>query len=155
MITKIDGQPIEASSSLLEAVGRHRPGDKLDVTVMRGSSEKVYSVVLKNRQGNTEVVKKSDASGISAALGAEFQTLNQKEARKLDIDGGVKVVQLGHGKLASQTDLREGFIITKVDGKPVKSTEDLSAALNEKQGGVMLEGVYPDRPGTYYYAFGM
>ncbi len=155
VITKIDGQPIEASSSLLEAVGRHRPGDKLDVTVMRGSSEKVYSVVLKNRQGNTEVVKKSDASGISAALGAEFQTLNQKEARKLDIDGGVKVVQLGHGKLASQTDLREGFIITKVDGKPVKSTEDLSAALYEKQGGVMLEGVYPDRPGTYYYAFGM
>ncbi len=65
------------------------------------------------------------------------------------------MVQLGHGKLASQTDLREGFIITKVDGKPVKSTEDLSAALYEKQGGVMLEGVYPDRPGTYYYAFGM
>ena len=155
VITKIDGQPIDASSALLEAIGRHRPGDKLDITVARGSSEKVFGVVLKNKQGNTEVVKKSDVSGIATMLGAELQTLSDKEARKLDIAGGVKVVELGHGKIAGQTDMREGFIVTKVDGKPVKSVEEFTAALSGKQGGVMLEGVYPDRPGTYYYAFGM
>jgi S1-C subfamily serine protease len=155
VITKIDGQPIDASSALLEAVGRHRPGDKLDITVDRSGSEKTFNVVLKNKQGNTEVVKKSDASSITTLLGAELQTLSQKEARKLDISGGVKVVQLGHGKLASQTDLREGFIVTKVDGKPVQSVEDFTAALAGRQGGVMLEGIYPDRPGAYYYAFGM
>lgn len=155
VITKIDGQPIDASSALLEAVGRHRPGDKLDITVDRSGSEKTFNVVLRNKQGNTEVVKKSDASSITTLLGAELQTLSQKEARKLDISGGVKVVQLGHGKLASQTDLREGFIVTKVDGKPVQSVEDFTAALAGRQGGVMLEGIYPDRPGAYYYAFGM
>ncbi|MEI7587782.1 MAG: serine protease, partial [Runella sp.] len=112
-------------------------------------------VILKNKQGNTEVVKKSEASGLTTVLGADFQTLSEKEARKLDLPGGVKVTHLGTGKLSSQTDMRQGFIILKVDGKPVNNVDDFNAALNDKQGGVMLEGVYPDRPGAFYYAFGM
>ncbi|HRI60431.1 MAG TPA: Do family serine endopeptidase [Saprospiraceae bacterium] len=155
VITKIDNQPVDASSDVLEAVGRHRPGDKLDVTVQRNGSEKVFSVTLKNKQGNTDVVKKSEVSGALTALGAEFQTLGEKEAKKLELPGGVKMIHLGNGKLANQTDIHEGFIVTKVDGKPVRSVEELTAALSGKQGGVMLEGVYPDRPGAYYYAFGM
>ena len=155
VITKIDGMPVAAASDVLEKVGRHRPGDKVDITVARGSSEKVFGVVLKNKQGNTEVVKKTDASSVTAILGAEFQTLSGKEASKLDLPGGVKVIQLGRGKLADQTDLRAGFIITKVDGKPVRTAEDLVAQLSDRSGGVMLEGIYPDRPGAYYYAFGM
>ena len=69
--------------------------------------------------------------------------------------GGVQVVQLGKGKIANQTDLEEGFVITKVDGKAVETVESLTGILAGRQGGVMLEGIYPDRPGTFYYAFGM
>lgn len=155
VITKIDGQPVDASSDVLEAVGQHRPGDQLKLTVWRNGSEHDFSVTLKNKQGNTDVVKKSDAVGILSTLGAEFRTLGEKEAKKLEIPAGVVVTQLGEGKLSNQTDMQEGFIITKVDGKPVKSVEDLTAALKGKEGGVMLEGVYPDRPGSYYYAFGV
>lgn len=155
VIIKIDGQPVDASSDVLEAVGSHRPGDKVNLTVWRKGVEKDFTVVLKNKQGNTDVVKKTDAAGMLTALGADFQTLGEKEARKLEIPGGVVVTQIHNGKIANQTDMREGFIITKVDNKPVKSVEDLTAALNGKQGGVMVEGIYPDRPGAYYYAFGV
>jgi Do/DeqQ family serine protease len=155
VITRIDGQAISASADVLEAVGRHRPGDKLDVTIWRKGSEKVYPVTLKNKQGNTETVKKNESTGVLNALGAEFQTLGKQEAKKLGISGGVKVVQLSDGKLSGQTDMHEGFIITRADGKEITSVEDLTAALNGKRGGVMLEGVYGDRPGTFYYAFGM
>jgi S1-C subfamily serine protease len=51
--------------------------------------------------------------------------------------------------------MQEGFIITKVDGKPVNKAEELVKILEGKKGGVMLEGVYQDFPGTYYYAFGI
>ena len=154
VITKIDDQAVDASSDVLEAVGRHRPGDQLKLTVWRNGTEHDFSVTLKNKQGNTDVVKKSDAVGILSTLGAEFRTLGEKEAKRLEIPAGVVVTQLGEGKLSNQTDMQEGFVITKVDGKPVKSVEDLTAALKGKEGGVMLEGVYPDRPGSYYYAFG-
>jgi S1-C subfamily serine protease len=64
-------------------------------------------------------------------------------------------MELGSGKLKRSTDVRQGFIITKVDGKPVSSPESFVSYLERAKGGVMLEGVYEDLPGTYYYAFGM
>lgn len=155
VITKIDGMEVDASSDVLEAVGRHRPGDQLKVIVVRNGAEQEYAVTLKNKQGNTDVVKKSETAGALNALGAEFKTLGEKEAQKLAVPAGVQVIQLGEGKLTNQTDMQEGFVINKVDGKTVKSVEDLTAALKGKQGGVMLEGTYPGRPGAYYYAFGM
>jgi hypothetical protein len=37
----------------------------------------------------------------------------------------------------------------------MRTTEDLVKYLENKKGGVMLEGIYEDYPGTYYYAFGL
>ena len=59
------------------------------------------------------------------------------------------------GKLSQNTDVRSGFIVTKVDGRKIGNSKDFVAALDGKSGGVMLEGIYPDLPGTHYYAFGM
>ena len=61
--------------------------------------------------------------------------------KKLRIDGGVKVVQLYPGILRKETNMREGFIITHIDGKKVKEVADLTDLLENKEGGVMLEGV--------------
>lgn len=47
------------------------------------------------------------------------------------------------------------FIITSVDKQVVKTKEDLLQALEGKKGGVMIEGVYEDLPGTHFYAFGL
>ena len=50
--------------------------------------------------------------------------------------------------------MREGFIITHIDGKRINDIEDVAAVLENKKGGVMLEGVYEDGS-KYYYAFGL
>ncbi len=156
VILKIDDQPVNATPELLEIVAKHRPGDKLKLTVLRSGSERNIDVVLKNRAGNTDKVKKSDVATSLNALGADFETLPKSEARKLDIDGGVKVKSLSIGKLSNQTDIREGFIITRANNKPVSSVEELGNLLQDTKGGVMLEGVYPNNPNRrYYYAFGL
>lgn len=155
VLIKIDETPVLSSSDVLELVGRHRPGDKLHVQVLRGGTERDFTVTLRNREGNTDIVKKTELSGTLALLGADLQTLSDKEARQLDIPGGVKITHLGRGRLSNQTDIETGFVILKVDGQPVKTVEDFTKALSGKEGGVMLEGIYPNRPGTFYYAFGM
>lgn len=156
VIVKIDDQTIASSPQLLEAVGKHRPGDRLKITVLRNGNERNFDVVLKNRSGNTEAVKKSEASSVLNALGAEFETLSKKEAEKLGLNGGVQLKELREGKLSNQTDIHEGFIITRLNNKPVDTADDLSAALQNTQGGVMIEGVYPNAPNRkFYYAFGM
>ena len=59
------------------------------------------------------------------------------------------------GALRKNSNMREGFIITKVDGQPVATVDELVKVLEQKEGGVLLEGVYEDLPGEYYYALGM
>jgi hypothetical protein len=59
------------------------------------------------------------------------------------------------GKIRTQTDMKDGFIITKVDKQPVNSAKDLATLMEKKSGGVMLEGVYEDLPGNYYFAIGL
>lgn len=155
VITKIDGNEIKSSPDLLETVGRHRPGDKLNITVLRGNSEKMIPVVLKNRAGNTDVVKKTDKEEIISMLGADFKALSHQECGKYGIKGGVQVTSIGNGKIADMTNIQEGFIITRVNKQPVASVEEFTKALQGQSGGVMLEGIYPNSPEVFYYAFGI
>ena len=43
----------------------------------------------------------------------------------------------------------------KINNKKVTSVEDLVDLLKNAKDKVMLEGVYEDYPGNYYYAFGL
>jgi serine protease Do len=154
IITAVDGRSVNTAPELQASIGTHRPGDKVELTLDRSGKTQTIVVELKNSSGNTEVVEKMPVATISV-LGAELETIQPEAARKLGIAGGVKVKRLSNGKLKQQTQMREGFIITKVDGKDVSSKEDIDDLLKDKTGGVMVEGVYEDYPGTYFYAFGM
>jgi Do/DeqQ family serine protease len=154
VITEINGVSVNTSPELQEQVSRYHPGDKITVTYVRDKKEKTTSAVLKNKEGNTTYLKKEEVSAIES-LGAEFANLSDKEKKDMGLQGGVKVVKLNEGKLSRSTNMKEGFIITKIDNKQVNTVEDLKQALMNKKGGVMIEGRYPDYPGQYFYAFGL
>ena len=154
VIIEIDGNKVETSPELQQIVAMHRPGDNVIISVDRDGKRKDIEVMLKNREGNTEIVKK-DKVDVLTALGVELETISSKDAKKLDIGGGVLVKKLVAGKIKKQTNMKEGFVITKVDGNLVESVEDIVNILKDKKGGVLIEGRYPDYPGDYYYAFGM
>jgi Do/DeqQ family serine protease len=154
VILEINDREVYNPSELRELVARHKPGDKVELKVDRFGSTKEFTVALSN-PNNTLVSSKSEKyNNILSPLGAEFEDVDKKTAAHLDISGGVRVKKISTGKLR-KTDMREGFIITAVDGKPVKSVDELAKQLENKKGGVMIEGVYEGVPGTYYYAFGM
>ena len=154
VIVAVDDLKVQTSPELQEAIARHRPGDVVHLKINRGGTEKTIAVTLNNRNGSAEMVKKGQKD-ILNTLGADFETLDEKKARTLDLDGGVQVNNLSAGKLRKYTGMREGFIIAKVDGQAVKNVEDLVRLLEKKKGGVLLEGVYEDIPGACYYALGL
>ncbi len=156
VVVKIDETPILSSSALIEYIGRHRPGDKVNVTVNRKGKEVTLPVVLKNRDGKTGTIKPEDRSGF-ASLGLEVEEVDGNVLKKLDINNGVRVKELGSGKLAKYTDIREGFIITKVNEVTVKSVKEFNELLKKKKSGelVILSGTYEDVPREFNYAFRM
>lgn len=154
VVVKIDETPILSSSALIEYIGRHRPGDKVNVTVNRKGKEVTLPVTLKNRDGKTATIKAEDRSGF-ASLGLEVEEVDGNVLKKLDINNGVRVKELGNGKLAKYTDIREGFIITKVNEVTVKSVKEFNELLKKKKPGelVILSGTYEDVPREFNYAF--
>ena len=155
VITKINGITVNSTAQLQEIVGQHSPGEKLDIAYERKGKEHSVATTLKNKEMGTDLLKKSNTVEVNDMLGVQFQEVTSAERRKLNIDGGVKVGKIKEGKISQYTDMKEGFIITRIDRNKVNSVADVNKLLSQKKGGVMIEGVYPDYPGTYYYAFGL
>jgi len=154
IIQLVDNIEINSSPELQGVIARYRPGEKVKIKIDRNGKEKEIAVTLNNREGNTAMIDK-DTRAIIKILGVELERLDSNLASKLEIDGGVKVKKLYTGKIRKFTQMREGFIITKVNGEKVKSKDQLLNLLEKKKGGVMLEGIYEEIPGEYFYAFGM
>lgn len=154
VILEIEESEIKTAPELQEIIARHRPGDKLNLKIARGDKRLNLKVELKNREGDTKFLAKNRKEVLNI-LGAEFEDITEETAKKLDIPGGVRVAKLYAGKLMKHTQIREGFIITKVDDQIVENTENLAKILDKKEGGVLIEGVYEDLPGVHYYAFGL
>lgn len=88
-------------------------------------------------------------------LGMELENLSASEKAILKIPGGVKVTRITNGIISRQTNMQDGFIITRVNRTAVNSKEDFIRELKDKKGGILLEGIYPSVPAVYYYAFGL
>ena len=148
VIISVNKVAVNSTSELLEQVSRYRPGEKIVVGINRDGSEKTYNVTLRNREGNTSLVK-SESKDVMPMLGAKMQVASTEILRKLGIDHGVQVTELGEGLLRN-AGIREGYVITEIDKKPIRNLDDLSKILSNKTGGVLLEGVYPNRVRAYY-----
>lgn len=158
VITHVDDQPVKDSPKLLELIGRKRPGDNAKITVNRYGREMDFDVELHNRQGNTDLVEQSSQEQLLSRLGADLEDMENDEAGGTGYGSGVQVTRLSPGILQRNTDIREGFIITKADNQKVRSKKDLLNILSEaydENRGIMLEGVYPNSSRKHYYAFGL
>lgn len=147
-ITKINGTNVSTSAQLSEQIARLKPGDKVDITYMRGTAEKNVSVILKGKMGS---FTSQDAAAIES-LGAKFQALTKDQAAQLKIAGGVQATNISEdGIIAVQTNMKDGFVITKVGGIPVKTVDELKSALGKQGNNFQIEGVYPGGADVYYY----
>ncbi|MBE0662037.1 MAG: trypsin-like peptidase domain-containing protein [Bacteroidales bacterium] len=152
IILSVNTMHVNSTSELLEIIGVHRPGDEVELLVRRGDKDKVMPVVLRNSEGQTAVVQKQERQVLSI-LGASFEPVSSELKAQLGITNGVQVTKLGKGVL-NDAGVRDGFIITKIDNNLVNTNSDVENLLKEKKGGVLVEGIYPNRMKAYY-GFGM
>ncbi|MEQ8304239.1 MAG: Do family serine endopeptidase [Cyclobacteriaceae bacterium] len=156
VVIELDGIEIKSNTALIEYIGTKRPGDKIVVTVDRQGKLLTMPVVLKNRDGNLSMVKREE-KGAAATLGLQLEEVDSKVLKRLEIKHGVRVSDLGRGKLARYTEMKEGFIITHIDDKAIKSVDDVNEILEKKKEGdlITFAGIYEDFPREYIYAVRM
>ncbi len=136
---------VNSMAELQEQISRYRPGDKVDVTISRDSELQNFSIILRNKNGNTSIVKTMEGE----IYGAQLKKLEERELRKYKIRYGVQVSELTDG-LLKDAGIRTGFIITSINKQGVTNVDEAIAILNNVSGGVFIEGVYPNGKVAYY-----
>ena len=139
VILSIDGVKIDSSARLSEIIGKHRPNDKVKISVKRGDKVKQIEVTLRNRAGKTEPISKDEVV-LAGALGGDFAEVSAKMARQLGIEGGVRVTAVKEGGFLAKARVRPGFVITHINEKAIREVADLDR-IGEKI--TSIDGIYP------------
>lgn len=150
VILEINEVKINSVAELTGQIGRYRPGEKINITIKRANKKKQIDVILRNMHGTTKIIK---ADEYLAILGADFQKLSTSDQRRLGIETGVKVVDLIDDGALKKAGVKEGFVITYIQGKKIAHVDDIKRVIRNIGYGVEIEieGMYPG--GRYIYVY--
>ena len=146
IITAIDGTKTNDASTLTEKIAQRRPNDKVTISYNRNGSDKKVEVRLKNKVGKAEPVT-ADTKDVAEALGGKFSEVGQSLREKLEIRGGVQVTSVARDGLLGRSGVKEGFVITYINDRPVTSIKDLQRM---SDGIESIDGVYPNGRAVRY-----
>ena len=146
IILDIDGVKLEQASTLQEQVAKHRPNDKVKLSVKRDGKVKQMEVTLRNKAGKTELLTREDVDVVEI-LGGKFADAGSKLCRELDIRGGVQVVSIKADGILARARVREGFVITHINDHQVLSLADLQRMTEKVRS---IDGIYPNGRAASY-----
>ena len=146
IITAIDGVKTNDAATLMEKIAKRRPGDKVVLDYTRNGAKKEAVVVLRNKVGKSEPVTR-DMQDVAEILGGKFADAGKKLCEELEIRGGVQVVSVKRDGLLGRSGIREGFVITYINDRPVTSTTALQRMSEKIQ---TIDGVYPNGKAVRY-----
>lgn len=156
VITTIDGIKINSSPDFMGKIGRHRPGDVLQVEFFRSGKKRLANVKLSDsRNGVTRDLANAKAPDtILDEIGMQVRDLNSFEESRLPKDG-VIVYTISENSQIDEINMEENFVITRVNGIPVASVEDFKSELQKSGSSLYLQGYYEEFPGDFAYSLVM
>jgi serine protease Do len=151
LVTGFQGRETESKSVYDELLSYQRPGDKVKITYQRDGKSKEATITLINKEGNTELVRKTYVR--SEELGANFSKLSKVEMQKYAIEHGIKVTEV-RGNMLRRMGIPDDFIFISFNGKPCKDPHELIKMLSQPAGRIQIEGITPDGRKKFYSFYG-
>ena len=151
VITAINNVDVQNFAQLVEQLSKYRPGDKISVTFYRDNKKETKTGTLRNTQGSTQITKKGEFSD----MGCAFMKVTDETKKKLGISNGVSVKGVKNGPF-KDAGVKDGFIITEINGKSVNSVDDVEKIFNsiiksdDEDKVMFLVGLYPNGRKFYY-----
>ncbi|MBR5821653.1 MAG: trypsin-like peptidase domain-containing protein [Alistipes sp.] len=146
VITKVDNTEVNDSAIFLEQIGKRRPGDSIAIELRRGDKIVKTTATLQNRAGETSLLAKESVD-VAKALGAKLKNAPQELCKQLDIRGGVQVSAVTSGGVLERCRVKEGYIITHINDRPVSSLDDLDRLTSKI---TSIDGIYPNGRASSY-----
>jgi serine protease Do len=136
VLLSVEGKKVERSAELPPLVAGVKPGSKANFEVWRDGSKRTLAVTV----GELPPEKVASAGGssdrASGKLGLAVRPLTDAEKKELDGTQGLLVEQASGP--AAQAGIRAGDVVIAVNGKAVRSVEELRKAASKDKGTVAL-----------------
>ncbi|MCH7892504.1 MAG: PDZ domain-containing protein, partial [Gemmatimonadetes bacterium] len=146
VIVELDGQPIERSGQLQQAIAMKRPGDRVSVGVYRDGRRVNVTVQLDEAdlQGTREVVAATlpvpDPRRMNDKLGLRIEDMDRTSAREYgyeEVDGVVITDVVVNGP-AARRGVAPGWKILEINREPVRRRSDVDRIMaNVDPGGIV------------------
>jgi serine protease Do len=141
VITRVNNMPVASVTELQEQVGKFRPGDRTNITYIRGGKENTVPITMKSVGNSTDVLSPGNS------FGAKLEPVSQNDRNRYKIDYGVKITEIGEGRF-NDLGMRKGYIILGINGKKVRSASEISDVTGGEQNLESIEGIQSN--GTYF-----
>jgi membrane-associated protease RseP (regulator of RpoE activity) len=148
IITKIDKESVTDTDDFRKIISKHDVGDKVNITLMRGSDEKEFTVKLAKRphemfsfnmpnfhfnSGSSGDDEEEDSG--RGFLGVQSETVEGDLATYFGVKAGALVKEVNEDSPASKAGIMAGDVITQVGDAEVRSSETLRKAVRKHNPG--------------------
>ena len=129
VVISFGGRKVESARQLKLDVGRAKPGESFNVTLLRDGSEKSVKITIKELQDKEGLAKadSSSSEGDDVLDGVGVGDLDAQTRRELKIPEkveGVLVTEVSPDSAAREQGLQQGDVILEMNRRPVHTAEE-------------------------------
>jgi serine protease Do len=149
VITQYNGKAVGDNNQLRNAVVATTPGTSVPVQVLRNGRTETLQVTVGELEARKDRAALPSEERGQGKFGMSVQPLTPELAGQVGVPRGTQgllVAQLDPSGIAAESSMHEGDVIEKVDGRAMKTAEELKSALDRKDGKPSL--VIVNRKGT-------
>jgi serine protease Do len=160
VITALNGQEVNEPNVLRNLVAAATPGTEVTLTVVRGGQERQVQAALGELSGGGASPERGqrgdgggDDGGAGGRLGITAEPLSPELAARLGLPEGAEglvVLNVEEGGPAASAGLRQGDLIEQANSRPVRTVEELRAAVADAADRPLLLLVNRPRAGTIF-----
>jgi Do/DeqQ family serine protease len=139
VVTAIDGHPVADSNALRNKVASIAPNTAITLTVLRDGKETTLSAKVVAREAEMADASTPVEKGEAAEkLGMSVAPLTPQIAEEMDLPAtatGVVVTEVEPDSVAAEAGFRAGDVVKKVNGRDVKTVNELRDAMAARKKG--------------------
>lgn len=146
IILEINGESVTDEEFVVAAVGKTKPGEKVDLKIRRKGKSIFLTLKTTNRPATSfEVAPEKWLNKIERFLGINKNYLGIKACdivpgldEYFGVENGTLIINISEGSPAENLGLKPGDVITEIDGKNIPDTRALRNILRKKIPGSLI-----------------
>jgi len=139
IVLEFRGTPIESAAQFRNLVASGRPGDTVELVVLRNGERMTISATLDTRPSAEQLQSRQrrerppEEEQVPERLGLTVRDMTAEQAQRFGYEQqeGVIITRVAPGSEAAEKGLRAGYVIREVNRKPVSNVEQYRKAVSQ------------------------